>query len=631
MAESVSAPELDAGLAWLNTDRPLRLGDELRGHVVVLDFWTYCCINCMHILPDLAYLEDKYGNEPVTFIGVHSAKFTNEASRETIRAAILRYEIQHPVVIDDNMKTWRSYAVRSWPTVVVIDPSGNVVGNVAGEGCREAIDTAIAHALGQGHADGTLAAGPLTLRREASVRAASGLAFPGKILADERAGRLYVADSNHNRIVIAEMPDPSGRSPVIKVVGAGGVGADDGPFDKATFNHPQGLAAGHGSLYVADTDNHLIRAIDLSSFEVTTIVGTGEMSNDRAGGLMGTQQGLNSPWDLALEGSTLFVAMAGSHQIWRIDLPVGFARALAGSGRENIVDGPAETAALAQPSGICIVGGSLYFADSEVSAVRGIDLAAERVFTVIGEGLFSFGDVDGIHPQAKLQHPLGIDAWNASLVVADTYNHKIKLVDPAARSARTLQGTGKPGASLPGGEVEFFEPGGLSVAGDHVYIADTNNHRIVRVNLTTNDWNELIFEGLIGPHDSDESTPSVIKCEPLSIIQGRDIELVLDIDLPPRTHLNPEAPWSVRVTAGDTTLVQRTGRSGSLPLKVLIPAVSVVTGREWTVDAAFAYCTEGERTLCIPARLNWIAPVSTGGDSSTATFRATAEALPATP
>ncbi len=605
MSETQRAPDLDGGLAWLNTDRPLRLSDELRGQIVVLDFWTYCCMNCMHILPDLAYLEHKYRNDPVAFIGVHSAKFTNEASRETIRAAIQRYEIKHPVVVDDNMKIWRAYGVRSWPTLVVIGPAGNVLGTVAGEGSRDFIDSTIAQALEQGRGDHTLADRPLELRREASVRATSGLAFPGKVLGDVDTGRLYVADSNHNRIVIAELPDASGRSPVVAVVGTGEIGKADGPANQATFNHPQGLVLGQGNLYVADTENHLIRAIDLGSFDVTTIVGTGEMSNDRTGGLMGTQQGLNSPWDLAIEGSTLYVAMAGTHQIWRVDLPVAFARALAGTGRENIVDGPAEQAALAQPSGICVAGGKIFFADSEVSAVRGIDLAAEQVFTVIGEGLFSFGDVDGTYPTAKLQHPLGIDTWGLALLVADTYNHKIKRVDPQARSVTTLCGTGKPGAGTSDGQIGFFEPGGLSVAGNHTYVADTNNHRIVRVNLHTHECHEVTLDGLDAQAGQEGTPLEVIKADPVSIAEKRDVELVLDIQLPEGAHLSPEAPWSVRVESNGVTLGQQTGRSELLPLKVRVPHQAIAAGGEWHISASLAYCTESDNSLCVPIQLAW--------------------------
>jgi len=359
------------------------------------------------------------------------------------------------------------------------------------------------------------------------------------------------------------------------------------------------------------------------------------MDNDRSGGGKGTQQGLNSPWDLVLEGMTLYVAMAGVHQIWRIDLPVGFARAFAGSGRENIVDGPTETAALAQPSGICSLGGNLYFADSEVSAIRGIDMAAERVFTVIGEGLFSFGDVDGTHPKAKLQHPLGVAASakaplsalardhlaQPSLLVADTYNHKIKLVDPGGRTVRTLYGTGSPGASTADGNVAFFEPGGLSVAGDDLYVADTNNHRVVRINLTSGKWQEIIFDGLSAPSTLESAASDAIRLDSVSIDSGRDIDLVLDIQLPPNAHLNHEAPWSVRVTSNGSTLVQRTGRSDALPLVVRIPASSVATDSPWEIVVAFAYCTEADRGACIPKRLTWTLSVRPGGEASSITIR----------
>jgi len=616
----VHAPKLDAGLGWLNTDRPLRFDYELKGQIVVLDFWTYCCINCMHILPDLAFLEHKYAKEPVTFIGVHSAKFSNEANRETIRAAILRYEIQHPVVIDDNMKLWRAYAVRSWPTVVAIDPAGHIVGTAAGEGNREALDALIGQALAQGRAMGTLAAGPLALPREGNVRAAGGLSFPGKVLADAATKRLFVADSNHNRIVIAEWPDDAGRAKVVGVAGSGAIGADDGPAASATFNRPQGLAAAHGNVYVADTENHLIRKIDLETLEVVTVVGTGKMDNDRAGGGMGTQQGLNSPWDMTLEGSTLYVAMAGVHQVWRIDLPVGFARAFAGTGRENLADGPTETSAFAQCSGICAMGGKLYVADSEVSAIRGIDMAAETVFTVLGEGLFSFGDVDGVFPKAKLQHPLGVAAWGRMLLVADTYNHKLKVVDPAARSARTLFGTGKPGAATEDGKPAFFEPGGLSVAGEYVFVADTNNHRVVRLHLTTGEWREIAFEGLTTPANRVAEDGKPITAAAVALALAKDIDLRIDLRLPPGAKLNAEAPWSVRVTSDGTTLVQRTGRSDRLPLTLAVPAMMVRVDSPWRVAASVVYCVDGGSGLCIPKTVEWEVPVRGGGMETTITL-----------
>jgi len=307
---------------------------------------------------------------------------------------------------------------------------------------------------------------------------------------------------------------------------------------------------------------------------------------------------------------------------------VGFARSLAGTGRENIVDGPAETAALSQPSGICSLGGSLYFADSEVSAIRGIDMAAEQVFTIIGEGLFSFGDVDGVFPKAKLQHPLGVEAWNTSLLVADTYNHKIKVVDPGPRSVRTLYGTGSPGTTDAESNPAFFEPGGLSVAGDHLYVADTNNHRIVRINLETHEWCEVILDGLTAPKNKDtmlSSNEKAIEVDAVSIAEGKDIELTLDISLPENAHLNPEAPWSVRVSAGETTIAQQTGKSDTMPLKITIPASAVVTDCMWKVSVAFAYCTDGDRNVCIPEQLAWNLSVASGGNDTTIDLAATVE------
>ncbi|MEK7315873.1 MAG: thioredoxin-like domain-containing protein, partial [Candidatus Eisenbacteria bacterium] len=348
------APELQSGFAWLNTDRPLTFSKELKGQVVLLDFWTYCCINCMHVLPDLAFLEQKYASEPFVVIGVHSAKFTNEGSRQSVRAAINRYEIQHPVIIDEEMALWGEYTVRSWPTLVLVGADGRVIGAVAGEGNRAALDEAVGKALAEAKAAGIAAPAPLRFEREQSVRAASGLAFPGKVLADPASGRLYISDSNHNRIVVATLPDGTGRSQLIAAVGGGRVGRDDGPGSRATFRHPQGIALMAESLLVADTENHLIRAIDTETFDVKTVAGTGEQSFDRAGGKRGTSQGLNSPWDLAVEGSTCFIAMAGPHQVWRLDLPLGLCRAWAGSGRENLVDGPVESSALAQPSGLAL-------------------------------------------------------------------------------------------------------------------------------------------------------------------------------------------------------------------------------------------------------------------------------------
>jgi DNA-binding beta-propeller fold protein YncE len=493
----IRAPELDGGVAWLNTAKPIHLRD-LRGKIVLLDFWTLCCINCIHTLPDLAKLEKKYPNQLVV-IGVHSAKFDNERNSESIRKAILRYEITHPVVNDANMKIWQTYGVQSWPTLFLIDPEGYVVGKASGEGLGDALDGVIAKLIKEHRAKKTLNEGPVHFDLARSREPGNGpLYFPGKVLADGVGGRLFIADSTHHRIVITDL---EGRK--IAIAGIGRPSMADGPFDQAGFNDPQGLALRGDTLYVADRKNHRIRALDSKNHTVTTIAGSGEKGEDRRHGGEALRVGLNSPWGLCLHGHTLYIAMAGHHQIWTLDLDKNWLAPFAGNGRENIVDGPLSEASFAQPSGLTTDGTTLYVADSEVSAVRAIPLDGKGdVKTIVGEGLFEFGDVDGVGNQVRLQHALGLAYRAGQLYVADTYNSKVKVIDPLKRSCNTFVGANprrEPGSAGWLTSALFSEPGGVSIAGDKLYVADTNNHRIRVVDLKTKTISTLELHGIEAP------------------------------------------------------------------------------------------------------------------------------------
>src|SRR5256714_7145696 len=254
----VRAPELTGGRGWLNTDKPLTIAG-LRGKVVLLDFWTYGCINCIHIIPDLKRLEAKYANQLVV-IGVHSAKFANERETDNIRRIILRYELEHPVVNDADFAIWQAYAVRAWPTRYLIDPAGYVIARIEGEGQYEEIDKLIGDTVAEFRKRGQLNEQPLRLALERAKTADLPLAFPGKVLADAKSARLFIADSNHNRIVITKLDGT-----LLDTVGTGARGATDGAFDAATFYRPQGLALDGEALYVADTENHLLRRVDLKA------------------------------------------------------------------------------------------------------------------------------------------------------------------------------------------------------------------------------------------------------------------------------------------------------------------------------------------------------------------------------
>jgi DNA-binding beta-propeller fold protein YncE len=618
----VRAPEITGGRGWLNTDKPLSIA-ALKGKIVLLDFWTYGCINCIHIIPDLKKLEAKYANQLVV-IGVHSAKFQNEKETENIRRIVLRYEIEHPVYNDSEYAVWQSYGVRAWPTQVLIDPAGYVVGGVSGEGNYEVIDQAITKLIADFRGKG-INEEPLKLVLERAKVGELPLAFPGKILADAKSNRLFIADSNHNRIVVTKLDGT-----LVDTIGTGDTGAADGAFDKATFFRPQGLALAGDSLYVADTENHLIRRVDLKSRNVETTAGTGQQSHEYFKTGPARTVALSSPWDLQLVGRVLYIAMAGPHQIWQLDLDTNEVSTFAGSGREARLDGPIREAGFAQPSGIASDGKKLYVADSESNIIREIDFAGGSVRTLVGGDLFEFGDVDGTGDNVRLQHPLGLITFDDKLLIADTYNHKIKELDPKAEKVRTLLGTGKPG-QLDGRKPSFYEPGGLTLANKKLYIADTNNHAIRVVDLKTKRATTLRIKGLMPPMKNLQALETAagpnaeeIKVAAQKLRAGADGVLQIDVALPAGYHLNPLAPQRYKVSVEGKSLAvdEKTAAAASKDLKlpVRVPLKTTAAGAA-TVRAQVTlfYCREDNTGTCRIKTLVWQVPVEVTSDANAPT------------
>lgn len=497
MTPRVRSPELPQNSPWLNTDKPLSL-KQLKGRVVILDFWTYCCINCLHILPTLKYLEQKY-RDSLTVIGVHSAKFDNEQETENIRQAILRYDIEHPVLVDSGFQVWQEYAVRAWPTLMIIDPEGYVIGYISGECDRNALDEIVSQLIQEHREKGTINFQHLSLTLEKQHQPLiTPLAFPGKVLAT-RSG-LFIADSGHHRIVMTTL-----NGKILNIIGTGTSGLTDGSFTEAQFFAPQGMTFDEDNqiLYVADTENHALRQVNIQQQQVKTIAGTGQQSrNIRPQTGAALETALNSPWDVEKVGNSLYIAMAGPHQIWQMKLETGIVQTYAGTGAEACVDGNLDESAFAQPSGITTDGQELYVADSEVSSIRAVGLIEpQQVRTVCGSGeLFGFGDVDGQTAEVRLQHCLGVEYAQNFLWVADSYNHKIKLVSPSTGNCQTVLGDGVAGLQdSQGKNARFFEPSGLSAIGSQLYIADTNNHAIRRVDLQTLTVTTMNFPGLCAP------------------------------------------------------------------------------------------------------------------------------------
>ncbi len=426
----VRAPEL-RGRQWLNTGgEQLGLAD-FRGKVVLLDFWTFCCINCLHVLDELRPLEEEFAAELVT-VGVHSPKFEHERREQAVAAATERYDVHHPVLDDPNLETWQAYAVKAWPTLVVVDPEGYVVHVAAGEGHVQALRGIITDLVAEHDAKGTLqrADGPYVPPETAGT----ALRFPSEAIALDD-GHLLVADAAHHSLV--EL-DVDAETP-LRRIGTGERGAADGAADVASFSEPAGLtalpaetAASVGyDVVVADAVNHLLRGVRLSDGQVSTVAGTGHQWRDEADAGPATEVALTSPWDVAWwePAGGVVVAMAGNHTLSLFDPQRGAIRRLAGTTVEGLRDGAAEEAFFAQPSGLAPQGEQLWLADAETSALRRLEVSANgcTVRTEIGRGLFDFGHADGPADTALLQHPLGVTVLpDGSVAISDTYNGAVR-------------------------------------------------------------------------------------------------------------------------------------------------------------------------------------------------------------
>ncbi|CAN2389265.1 NHL repeat-containing protein 2 [Pristimantis euphronides] len=662
-AAQLRVPDFCPGLEWLNTDGSISLHQDLCGKVVLLDFFTYCCINCVHILPDLHTLEQRYSDtDGLVIIGVHSAKFPNERVLDNIKSAVLRYNINHPVVNDADATLWQDLQVSCWPTLVLLGPQGNLLFSLVGEGHKENLFLFTSVALKFYKERHEIKEDRIPLQLYKDSLPPSPLRFPGKVSVDSSADFLVISDTGHHRILVVSK---DGR--ILHTVGGADSGWKDGSFSECLFNSPQGVAIGARTIYVADTENHLIRKVDLDTLTVSTVAGTGSQGVDKEGGAPGELQPISSPWDVAFGASgLLWIAMAGTHQIWALLLedgallkgsllPAGSCIRFAGSGNEeNRNNSYPHKAGFAQPSGLTVCSGDpwncLFVADSESSSIRSVSLKDGAVKHVVGgerdpTNLFAFGDVDGTGINAKLQHPLGV-SWEQKgciLYVADSYNHKIKVVDPKLKSCTTLAGTGQAGNS-PGPkfmEASFSEPGGLCVTADGqlLYVADTNNHQIKVLDLETKmvsvlpifsrESADMVDSSLslrIKNPKLPKSTPNV-QLEPVVVSPGRTLQYSLHLKLPAGAKLTEGAPsfWFLFTEGHDWLLTgQKTyGEIVSLTkpghIEVTLPLQLPRTHPELRIGVCIYYCTEG--TLCMMKSVSFSQPLhadATAGDTSSA-------------
>ena len=571
----VRAPEL-RGRGWLNTGgRDLSLAD-LRGRFLLLDFWAFCCVNCLHVLDELRPLEKEYADELVV-VGVHSPKFVHEADADALRAAVERYEVRHPVLDDPELLTWQAYAARAWPTLVLVDPEGYVVAQYAGEGHAHAVAALLAELRGEHLAKKTLQPGDSPYVPPAAP--AGDLRFPAKAIALPGRGFL-VADAGHHSLVqLAEDAET-----VVRRVGGGGRGLADGFAGEARFNEPNGLCLLPGDVaaevgyqvVVADTVNHALRGVRLVDGAVSTLAGTGtqHMPGDDT-------TTLSSPWDVAWWQDRVWVAMAGIHQLWTFDPRTGKAAVVAGTANEGLVDGALDAAWFAQTSGLAAGAKRLWLADSETSSLRYVEAGA--VHTAVGTGLFDFGFRDGDADQALLQHPLGVtELPDGSVAVCDTYNGAVRRY---ADGRLSTLATG------------LDEPSGAVVDGDDLVVVESNAHRLTRVPL----------RGVVQVDGFAHTTQ-----RPVTDIAGGELELVVDFEPPPGQKVDDRLgpPTQLLVTSTPPGLLRDGEGRGTELTRVLRIDPHVGEG-VLHVAARAASCDElgGEGAACHLHQQDWGIPV----------------------
>lgn len=465
MNARIAAPELPPSLDWVNTDTPPNLA-ALHGRVTLIHFWTFDCVNCRNVLPDLRYLENKY-HDGLSIIGVHTPKFEYQRHGEPVLKAVNRNHIRHPVANDPDYLLWQAYGVDSWPTLAVIDAQGQLAALLPGEGRRQEADTLIAHLLDEAATQDlrVYESDVATVRPEARAP----LRFPSRLVVGESS--LWISDSGHNRIL-----ECTHDGHVQRQYGSGNPGYWDGRGKDAGFTDPQGLALGKDVLFVADTGNHAVRRVRLLGGDVDTVAGTGTLGHDLPNeNLEPAKVGMSAPADVAALGDNVYIAVSGQNQIWQLDMVRNKLVVLAGSGQLGLTDGVGVTASFAQPSSLSLIGQQLVVADAAASAVRLLRLLDNRVSTMVGTGLYEFGDTAGRREDARLQHPLAVCADARGLIfVADSYNGKIKAINMRSGDVRAL--------NLP---YRLQEPAGLALGAGALWVANTNAHEVVRVDLSS--------------------------------------------------------------------------------------------------------------------------------------------------
>lgn len=588
------APEL-SGDTWLGTSTDSLSIDSFRGRFLLLDFWTLCCVNCHHVLAELRELEKTYA-DVLTVVGVHSPKFEHEKLADTVLQAIHRHDINHPVLNDPDMTTWQAYGVRAWPTLVLVDPEGQIVATYSGEGHGHAIDALLQSLIPECESRGTLERGPGVYKPVESVPGV--FRQPGKVTTIPERYRpffsgadLLVSNSAGHSLQGVHHGDPEA---IVWTAGSGARGYRDDTLSSSQFCEPYGIAwvaPEHADVLgyhvvVADTANHMLRGIDLRSGTVVTIAGTGRqwMQLEPTSGAA-TEVSLTTPWDVLVDGTLAVIAMAGDHRIWWCDLQAGKVGIFAGTSNEGLVDGDSDNAWFAQPSGLAGTADDLWVVDAETSALRRI--SEGRVTTAVGRGLYDFGHVDGAGDQALLQHPLGIAVLpDGSVAIADSYNGAIRRYTPHTNQVTTLHRG-------------LREPSDIAVIldGDRVKlaVAESSANRIVVIDLPVD-----------SVHRGEELR---LVRAPIEVAPGEVTVRVVFEPPPGQKRDDRYGPSTQLVVSSTPRDLLTTGSGNTTQLEKIVQLSSDHDAGVLHVQAKGASCEDGEFAACHIHQQDWGIPV----------------------
>jgi thiol-disulfide isomerase/thioredoxin len=589
-----TAPEL-SGDTWLGTETHQLCIESFRGRFLLLDFWTLCCVNCHHVLAELRELETTYA-DVLTVVGVHSPKFEHEKLADTVLQAIHRHDIHHPVLNDPDMTTWQAYGVRAWPTLVLVDPEGQIVATYSGEGHGHAIDALLQELIPQHERKGTLERGPGVYK---PVESPAGVfRQPGKVETIPAHYRhffggadLLVSDSAAHRLAAIHHTAPD---EIVWTAGAGTRGARNGSLVEAQFCEPYGVAwvaqenvstLGY-HLVVADTANHLLRGINLETGQVTTLAGTGRqwMQLEATEG-PALDVSLTTPWDVLVDGTMAIMAMAGDHRIWWCDLAKGQVGIFAGTSNEGLVDGAVTEGWFAQPSGLSGTADDFWVVDAETSALRRI--TSGRVDTVAGQGLYEFGHVDGAGDQALLQHPLGsVVLPDGSIAIADSYNGAIRRYNPATNQVTTLHR-------------------GLREPSDIAVVTDGDDTKLA---VAESSANRVVILGL--PADSVHQGEALrLVRAPIEVAPGQVTVNVIFEPPPGQKRDDRYGPSTQLVVSSTPRQLLTEGTGNTVELNRIVTIAESIDSGVLHVQAKGASCEDGEFAACHIHQQDWGIPI----------------------